>query len=386
MNCSQLFEIIDNGEDSYHQLKLKFDSIDKLTAEISAFVNTDGGMIIVGVTDKGEIEGVERDDIDRLNQWISNATSQKIEPPIFVKTEIFNCNIKKILVIHIPRGTNKPYSCHKSDFWVKNGADKRRATREELLRLMQSSGSLYADEMLTNATIEDLDYDYFERFYRKYYHEKVDDLDIPLAKLLENLKLAQEDHLNLAGLLIFGKFVEFKKPHFGIKATYYETKDRFRDKEDIGGKLIIQFKKGVDFIERNLYRIQQNDDFNSPGIIEIPVPVIKEVIANAIVHRDYFISSSIFINMDKDKVEIVSSGVLPNMVNIDNIKYGIHFERNPIILSYLAKDSHFGYTGRGSGIPKILRICKENEIKIDFDNDKDRNQFRVTVWRTKPIS
>ncbi len=116
MNCSQLFKIIDNGEDSYHQLKLKFDSIDKLTTEISAFVNTDGGMIIVGVTDKGEIEGVERDDIDRLNQWISNATSQKIEPPIFVKTEILNCNIKKILVIHVPRGTNKPYSCHKSDF------------------------------------------------------------------------------------------------------------------------------------------------------------------------------------------------------------------------------------------------------------------------------
>jgi predicted HTH transcriptional regulator len=381
LDCTTLLEIIANGEDSFHQFKAGFDSIDKLAVEISAFANSDGGMLVVGVTDEGNIKGLERDDIRRLNQWIAHATSQSIEPPVFVKTEIVNCDESKVLVIHVPRGANKPYSFKKSEFWVKTGADKRRATREELLRLMQASHTLYADEMSTDLLIEELDNEYFARFYRTYYDEALEDAGIPLSRLLENSKLARGGYLTLAGVLVFGKFVGLKKPQFGIKATYYETEDRFRDKEDIGGKLIDQFKKGVDFIERNLHRIQPNDDFNAPGMIEIPVPVIKEVIANALVHRDYFISSSIFINMYNDRVDVISPGGLPNTVTIDNIKYGIHIERNPIILSYMAKEQNFGYTGRGSGIPKILRICKENHIQIAFENDTTTNRFKVTIQR-----
>jgi predicted HTH transcriptional regulator len=374
-------ESLKKGEDSSRQFKEKITHIDKLAVEIAAFANTNGGQIYVGIDDNGAIKGLSSDDIKRLNLWISNATSQKIEPPIFVQTQIVLENDKNVMIITVPRGTNKPYSVNKSEFWVKNGADKRRASREELFRLMQSSNRLYADEMSTEIGIDSFDFFYFSEFYRLIYEESLEEITISKASLLENFKLAKENNLTIAGLLLFGKDVELIKPQFCIKGTCYINEDEFWDKEDMGGKLFEQQKKGVDFILRKLRRRQIDKDFNSPGELEIPAPALKEAIANALLHRDYFINSSIFINIFNDRIEIVSAGTLPKTLNIENIKLGLHIERNPIILSFMAKFPETGYTGRGSGIPRMLRLCQEKKVPLKFINDMDRNQFKVIFYR-----
>jgi len=376
-----LKDALKKGEDSSRQFKENVNSIDKLTVEISAFANTNGGQIYIGVDDNGIIKGLSGDDIKRLNQWISSATSQKIEPPIFVQTEIVLSDDKKMMIITVPSGTNKPYSVNKSEFWVKNGADKRRASRDELFRLMQSSSRLSADEMETDVEIEAFDFFYFSEFYQMVYEETLDYINIRQSQLLKNFKLLKDKHLTLAGLLLFGKQVELIKPQFGIKATYYINEDEFLDKEDIGGKLPEQQKKGVDFILRHLKRRPTQNDFNAPGELEIPLPAIKEAVANALVHRDYFINSAIFIHIFADRVEIASAGVLPNTLTIENIKLGIHIERNPIILSFMAKFSETGYTGRGSGIPRMLRLCQEKDVPLELINDFERNQFKVIFYR-----
>jgi len=115
--------------------------------------------------------------------------------------------------------------------------------------------------------------------------------------------------------------------------------------------------------------------------LEIPAAALKEAVANALVHRDYFINSSIFINIFNDRVEIVSAGLLPNTLNVENIKLGIHIERNPIILSFMAKFQDSGYTDRGSGIPRMLRLCQEKKVPLKLINDTDRNQFKVIFYR-----
>jgi predicted HTH transcriptional regulator len=145
MNVQHVSERLRAGEDSSHQFKTNFTSIDHLAVEIAAFANSQGGSIWVGVDDRGEVVGLESTDVQRLNQWISNATTQKIEPPLFVSTETALWNDRVILVIAVPRGPHKPYSVNRSEFWVKNGADKRRATREELFRLMQAASQLFAE-------------------------------------------------------------------------------------------------------------------------------------------------------------------------------------------------------------------------------------------------
>lgn len=386
MDCQELINIIDKGEDSLTQFKENFDNIDKLAVEISAFANSDGGGIFIGISDRGELIGLSREDIHRLNQWISNAATSKIEPPVYVKTEILKCDDKRILIIHIPHGDNKPYAFKKTEFWVKIGADKRRATREQLFRLMQSSKILFADELETTAKIEDIDLEYLDQFYRKVYHEKLENHGLPLQKLLENLKLIIGDNLTLAGLLLFGSKPENTKPQFTIKATYFEGDDIaaewFRDSENITGKLLEQFNCGKNFVKRNLRRVQAGRNFNAPPILEIPEAAFSEAIANAIIHRDYFINAPIFIYMFDSRVAIISPGCLPNTVTEENIKYGIHIERNPTILTFLEKEEDFHYSGRGSGVPRMIAACEKQGVEIKLINDPEKQQFKVVFFRT----
>jgi ATP-dependent DNA helicase RecG len=381
MDAQQLGQRLLAGEDSSHQFKTNFGSIDQLAVEIAAFANSQGGSILVGVDDNGEVVGLAPGDMQRLNQWISNATTQKIEPPLFVSTETVLRHDRVMLVISVPRGPHKPYSVNKSEFWVKNGADKRRATREELFRLMQSASQLFADEMATEVPLTELDQLQFAHYYRVAFKEEWSDAGVEQAVLLENLKLVHDGRLTLAGLLLFGQRMAWRRPQFGIKATVYLAPDEYRDKEDIGGNLFAQRKQGVDFILRNLHRRQQGQDFNAPGVLEIPEAAIKEAVVNALVHRDYFIQSSITIDIFPDRAEISSPGVLPNTVTVENIKLGIHLERNPILLSLTAKDPDFGYTGRGSGVPRIIRLCREHAVPVSFINDVERSAFRVIFGR-----
>lgn len=379
MNCQELKKIASNGEDYSHQFKAAINSIDSLAVEIAAFANSDGGMLIVGIDNDGFFVGIERAEIEKLNMWISNATSQKIDPPVYVKTKNLTCDSKKIVVIEVQKGIAKPYAVNKSEYWVKNGADKRRATREELFRLMQASAQLHADEMLTNANVSNLDERLFDNYYKEAYEENVLEIGITKEKLFENLLLIKNDCLTLAGLLLFGKRVENIKPQFGIKATFFDKGDSYFDKEDIKGNLFEQYKKGISFVLRNIRKINKEKDFNAPGKPEIPVAVFKELIANALLHRDYFVDSPVFINIYSEYIEIASPGVLPNNVNIENIKYGIHIERNPILVSFMEKVKDFGYTGRGSGIPRVIRQCKESDVSIDFTNDTKKNVFSVQL-------
>ncbi|MCP5102952.1 MAG: transcriptional regulator [bacterium] len=386
MNCKELLEIIDQGEDYTHQFKEDFSSIHKLAVEISAFANSEGGMIFIGVTDSGELKGLSKEDVGRLNQWISNSTSDNIDKQIFVKTEVLICREKRILIIDVPRGLNKPYAVNRVDVWVKSGADKRRAPLEEVLRLAQTSGLFYADELETEAAIEKFDNDFFLKHYQQYYKEEIEKLEIPLEKLLTNIRLIKEGRLTLAGLLLFGKNPGRIRPQFSIKATVFDGNEismyQFKDKEDITGKLIDQYNKAKFFIKRNLRLIQKNRNFNAPGILEIPEDAFAEVIANAIVHRNYYINAQVQIYLFDDRLEIVSPGTLPNTITEENIKFGVHIERNPTILSFLEKDPAFSYSGRGSGIPTVLKMCKQADVGIELLDDKQKQQFKVTFSRT----
>ncbi len=387
MDCAELLGILDRGEDSAHQFKENFTSIDNLAVEISAFANADGGKIIIGVSDIGKLSGLGQEDIHRLNQWTSNATANKIDKSIYVKTEILTCENKRIMIIHVPRGSNRPYDVNRVDVWVKSGADKKRASIEEVLRLAQASGLHFADELEIDSSLADLDKEFFQRRYKKYYQQEFEKLGISFEQLLTNLKILQNNKLTLAGLLLFGKKPERLRPQFVIKATSFAGNDLssrdFSDKQDIQGKLIEQFKEGRAFIKRNLRRIQTTKNFNAPGVLEIPEEAFAETLANAIIHRNYYISAPIQIYLFDDRLEIQSPGNLPNTITEENIKFGVHVERNPTILSFLEKDREFSYTGRGSGIPRVIRLCHRAKVKVNFVDDKDKQVFSVAFFRKK---
>ena len=382
MTTSELHEIISRGEDSKTQLKRQFNSIDALATELAAMLNSEGGRLIVGVSDLGEVCGVA--DIRQLNQWISNACSQKIEPPVSVMTENLSIGDKLVVVISIPVGTDKPYAVNKTAFWVKVGADKRRATREEFRRLMQASGTLHADEMpLAHTSWDELDLLRFRDFYKQQYDQEIDQFNAFTERSLSNLKLLKSPHLTLVGLLLFGKEPQQIRPQLMVKAVAFIGNrlegTEYLDSEDIGSTLAEQFKGTMGFLKRNLRKQQNGQNFNFPGILEIPDIALEEAAVNALVHRDYLISSSIRVFIFDNRVEIISPGKLPNTATVESIRAGIQIVRNPVLISFVSKLG-IPYRGLGSGVPRMIEECrKANLLEPKFIEDKVAETFTVEM-------
>ncbi len=87
MNLADLQKLSARGEDSRLQYKLDVRNVDALAAEMAAFANCEGGRILIGVTDHGELTGLSRAEVGRMNQLISNAASQHVRSPISPQTE-----------------------------------------------------------------------------------------------------------------------------------------------------------------------------------------------------------------------------------------------------------------------------------------------------------
>ncbi len=386
MDSRDLYEVIKRGEDSSVQFKMQFNSVDQLAAELCAFSNSEGGRIIVGVSDNGDLIGLDQQQVQKLNQDISNACSQKIDPPISVTTRNIVVKDRLVIVIEVPRGVNKFYMANGRDVWVKVGADKRRASREEIQRLSQESANLYADEgAVEGTTLSDLDLREFRELYEHRTKESFDELNIPVEKLLSNMKLMVEGKCTLAGLLLFGKKPQFKRPSYIVKAVSYLGNDpagtAYRDSRDIAGTIPQMYKAAMAFLVNNLRMLQQDQSFNSIGILEIPKVALEEAVINALVHRNYYIASNIRIFIFDDRVEIKSPGKLPNTLTVESIQYGIHIERNPVIVSLLRDFEGIPYRGVGTGVQRIQRECDEHGIKVEFQNMENEEQFNVVFYR-----
>ena len=280
MTLTELKAQIALGEDSRRQFKRDVTNADGLAAEMAAFANSEGGMILIGVNDDGSLPGLDRADVGRLNQLIGNAASQHVRSPLTVHTE--NVAVKKgrvVIVLNIPQGVDKPYFDRNGIIWLKNGANKRRVNaKEELRRLFQSADQFHADELPTKAGIEKLDKLRFRDFLRDTHNIDFPDEPAKRTKLLQNLNLAANDKmLNLAGVLLFAEQPQFIKPQFVIKAINFPGNKihptDYMDTEDFEGPLSKIFDDALAFIMRNLHKIQAGRGVNFPGTPEIPESV-----------------------------------------------------------------------------------------------------------------
>ena len=130
------------------------------------------------------------------------------------------------------------------------------------------------------------------------------------------------------------------------------------------------------FIRRNMHKIQGNNGVNALGQSEIPEVVFEEILVNALVHRDYFVSAPIRIFIYINRIEIVSPGHLPNNLTIEKILMGNSNIRNPILVSYIAKGI-LPYKGLGSGIKRAL----DKWTNIEFINDQESCLFTAIIRR-----
>ena len=381
MEAFELLEIINRGEDSRHQFKREYSNDQSVAEELVAFANTKGGLLIFGVDDNSTVTGLSTQEILEINRRLSPVFSQHIHPAINPDLENINVSGKVVMVLTIAEGISKPYMDKNGVIWVKSGADKRRATsREEIQRMYQSAGLIHGDEIPANGmNIADIDIEYFSRFLKKEYNESIEENREGLPRILDNMNLSKDGTLNIAGALLFSKAPQFRLPVFIVKAVSYPgtgiDEKTYLDSQDITGKLSDVFQKSLVFIINNLRLVQNDKNINSTGDLEIPRVTLEELLANALIHRDYFVSAPIRLFVFFDRIEIVSPGHLPNNLTIDNIKNGNSNIRNPILASFASK--LLPYRGLGNGIRRAL----EAYSAITFIEDREGNQFKVLIKR-----
>lgn len=378
MELMELLEEIAGGEQSTRQFKVDVTTPVKLAQEFVAFSNSQGGRMFIGVGDDGVIVGLAEEDVRRINQMVSNVASQGVIPAINPTTENVVTDRGVVMVITIPRGLNCPYQDKDGAFWVKSGSDKRKATsREELQRMFQAASLVHADEVAVLGTSSaDIDIPYFNDFFSRRYGGQ---LERPLEQVLKNLNLSNGENLNLAGQLLFAKDPSARCPMFIVKAGSFSgtdlTSERYEASVDISGRLADVFAQTVGFILGNLHHGQGGQGVNSIGAPEIPRSVLEELVANALIHRDYFISAPVRVFVFADRIEIISPGHLPNNLTIDNIKAGNTNARNPVLTSFA--NHLIPYRGYGGGIMRAYAAYPS----IDLIDDRDGNLFKVIIYR-----
>ena len=369
MGPEELKTRIAGGENFTTEFKVSAIQADDLEASLVAFANTDGGDLIFGIGDGGEIVGLS--DVDNLAKQVDNVWRSNCLPPVTVLQSRLDVSGKSLLLVQVPRGEERPYCTNRGVHYIRAFSGRRQAAREELLRLFQASQSLLNDEqVVSGASLGDLDQSYFEKFLLQAFGRRIEDFLVTKEQLLQNLRLAKDSRPTVAGMLLFGRDVERFLPHAQINAAQFdgtELADAPADRKDFTGKLSDQLEGVMRFLKAHLLVRHRIQGFEPERFPEMPEEAFREAIVNALVHRDYTVRGPIRLLLFLDRIEIHSPGKPPNTIDVEAMKLGTHVPRNPILLSHFAK---MGYvTSLGSGVPRILKLVraaigKEAEIAI----------------------
>ena len=368
------------GEDSHWEFKEivfagnkpKNPNRDDLADELAAFANTDGGVVLCGVTDNGDVQGMSREQMDILESFLVEICTDTVKPPIrltILRRELEQG--KPFLLVEIPQGHTQHDSPGGSFHRV--GSSKRKMTSDERLRLAQRRGQsrfLWFDKQTVPGTG-------FGSLAESLWKPLLSAEGTTAPELaLEKMGLLAEDEngtlrATVAGVLLCSATPEEWLPNACISATCYRGKDRSSgqiDAQEIAGPLNRQIAEAVAFAVRNM----RVGAYKNPARTDLPQyseKALFEAIVNAVVHRDYAIRGSrIRISMFSNRIEIISPGGLPNNLTIDSMDVR-QSTRNEALASMFGRMSvenirgsgerQFFMERRGDGVPIIFRETEE---------------------------
>ena len=317
MNRTELMERIRNGEDSILEFKRADVRNDEIAKELVAFLNLEGGIVLLGVEDDGGISGTTR---DGMEEWVSELCRVKIEPPVIpVLSWTRDAEPgRHVLAVRVSLGPNKPYArVHKNrkTYYIRVGKTTREASREELERMFQASGRLhYGLKPVPGADFGVLDLRRLKDYFVRVTSGTVpnDDDVLGWETLLRNLDLmttaAAGQHVaTIDGLLLFGRTPSRFLPQSGVRAVCYpgvEPDYATRADEDLRGAMtplcaadgsLVEsglVDQAWDFIRRNTTPSARLEGARRIDRWDFPEEVVREAVGNALVHRDYSISGT----------------------------------------------------------------------------------------------
>jgi len=383
-----LIEEISNGENE----KIEFKENAKTNTYIKtvvAFANGNGGKIVFGVKDNGEIIGVENE--FEVMDGIINAISDSCYPMIIPDISLHTLENRTIILVEIEGGKKKPYYLKSKGMqkgtYIRSGATTRIIEEDYVLKelVLEGENKYFDQQVCHGESISDEEIEKFCEWLEKL-ARKNSETDTKIKKVTRNTllswKVLEEKNGEIfptnAYILLSGKenWEVSRKIQCGVFKG--ETRSIFVDKREFEGSIITQLEKAYKYV---LEKINLSSDI--VGIYrvdkyEIPPKSIRELIANAIIHRSYLEPNDIQVALYDNRLEITSPGILLSGVNIKRMKEGYSKLRNRSIASVFAYINIIEKWG--SGIPRIMNEMREYGLQepefIAFEND-----FRVNLYR-----
>ncbi|MDQ6968094.1 MAG: putative DNA binding domain-containing protein [Mariprofundaceae bacterium] len=404
----ELLEIITNGENSGVEFKRDDIRPEQLAKEIVAMANFQGGRVILGVENDGTIPGLQRENPE---EWVMNVMRDKIHPlvlPFYEKIKIDD-NVF-VAVITFPQGVSKPYVLRnrgEEKIYIRVGTTSQLATREQQMRLFEVGGMLHTEVLPVARTNSGcLDKARLENYLSEIMHDpEIPGTDDEWENRLAGLGFLTEANglCTVAGLLLFGKNPRQFLKQAGLRVFAFDGVDKeYMAKLDLiidaplvgrwdtteAGRQLMDdglIEKFIDQIKPFISQEPDEVDANFRRELEwiYPLDAVREVLVNALAHRDWTRFVDIEVGVYSDRMEVISPGALQNSMTIEKMILGQRSPRNPIIMEVLRD---YGYVdSRGMGVrTKIIPLMKSiNQTEPIFEVTED--YLKTTLLRKPKV-
>jgi len=397
---TELLEIIANGESS--GVEFKRDDIwpEQLAREIVALVNFQGGKILLGVEDDGSIPGIQK---KNLEEWVMNVISEKIHPAILPFYEEIKLDKDKVVaVLTFPQGISKPYVRRHNkpeEIFIRVGSTSRLATREQQMRLFEIGGILHTELLpVPRTSFADLDLTRIENFLKDIINDPQPPQSITeWQERVANLGFLIEPSgmCTIAGIVLFGKQPRQFLKQGGLRIFAFDSSEKEYKAEldtildaplvgrwDIsnGNKQLIDeglvekaLKTIIPFISEESNEITENLCREKTYLY--PIEAIREVLINALVHRDWTRFVDIEMSIYSDRFEVISPGCLQNSMTVEKMKAGQRYTRNTIIMEVMRDYGYVDFRGMGIRTKVIPKMREYNNTEPIIEATEDYIKF-----------
>jgi ATP-dependent DNA helicase RecG len=358
-----------------------------LSVPVVAFANADGGILAIGITDDGRIEGIKGYE-NKVNE-ILRVGYDFCKPTIrinFKKLDCIDMNSKKnqILCLEIEQ-SQQVHTNQKDEVFYRVGDKSKKLNFEERLQLVYDKGDIFfEDTVVKTAKIDDIDINKVKEYTSLIEYDKT-----PEAFLFSGRNFVHQNNdkneITVAAILLFGKNPQKFFPRATVRFIKYNgTEEKFGTNMNVikdlsfTGTILDILRKTLEFVDTQIKEYTKlGKDGKFQTIPEYPEFVWKELIINALCHRDYSIKGTdIQIKMFDNRFVVESPGKLPGLVRLDNIRK-IHFSRNPKIAEFL---KNYTYVKEfGEGVDRMYTLLEEEGLP-EPKYETIAFMLKVTVW------
>jgi len=342
---------------------------DGIKKTMVAFANTEGGSIYIGISDEGEILGL--DDPDACIVRAAQAAANAIRPDITLCTraDIIEKDGLPVVEIKVQRGTARPYylaekGVRPSGVFVRQGAMTASASESAILAMIRESAHDIFDA--ERSLDQELTFDEAQRFFSEH--------DIAFGKQ----QMRSLGFIDDAGTFTNTALLFSDQCPVTVKAAVFEgdTKSIFKDRFEFSGSILKQLRETIDFINRyNATRSEIGTDMRRIDRRDYPENAIREALLNMFVHRDYSVPAPALVSIFDQRVEFVNFGGLVAGMSADDLMMGVSLQRNPhLAMTFYRLKLIEAY---GTGIPKIMESYTGADLQPEFDVAS--NSFRTTL-------